>query len=190
MSGTAYLQTLIAQLADGPTTTKVAAEDEDKKGDKKKSDSKDDDKKGGRAFFEKMRGKKDDDKKKSDDKDKDEKEKKANQDAVLAMIADLPDDLKKLAAAQAESEFLLELAQMNAGLTVQKQASAQAPALDERVLFNAAYEEHTAKLAALDPEYGAALDAQQEKMAFNQGFNDTLAAIKAGVNPFAAFAGQ
>jgi hypothetical protein len=35
-------------------------------------------------------------------------------------------------------------------------------------------ENHTEKLAALDPEYAAALDQEQQKQAFLQGFNAVL----------------
>jgi hypothetical protein len=43
-------------------------------------------------------------------------------------------------------------------------------------LFDAAFNEHTAKLAALDPEYAQILQAEQEKLAFDQAYYETLAA--------------
>lgn len=43
-------------------------------------------------------------------------------------------------------------------------------------LFDAAFNEHTAKLAAADPTYAQMLFAEQQKMAFDEAFYQTLAA--------------
>lgn len=58
---------------------------------------------------------------------------------------------------------------------VQKRAAAEY--FDD--LFDAAFEDHTAKLAAYDPTYGAILHAEQEKMAFNEAFEATKQACDA-----------
>ena len=44
-------------------------------------------------------------------------------------------------------------------------------------VFDAAFELHTAKLAAWDPTYGAILHAEQEKVAFNQGYQQAMASL-------------
>lgn len=56
-----------------------------------------------------------------------------------------------------------------------KQASVY-EAEQTEALFEAAFNDHTAKLAAYDPEYGAILHAEQEKMAFDASYAETLAA--------------
>jgi hypothetical protein len=57
-------------------------------------------------------------------------------------------------------------------LIQQKQAAVQDAFFQD--LFTATVENHTEKLAALDPEYAAALDQEQQKQAFLQGFNAVL----------------
>ena len=47
-------------------------------------------------------------------------------------------------------------------------------------LFNAVFEDQTQKLAAYDPEYAEILEAEQVKMAFNQGFEELLVAAQNG----------
>lgn len=46
-------------------------------------------------------------------------------------------------------------------------------------LFDATFADHTAKLAAVDPEYAAILHAEQEKQAFNVGFAEIMAQAEA-----------
>jgi hypothetical protein len=58
-----------------------------------------------------------------------------------------------------------------------KQA-AMSEAADTEALFDAAFEAHTAKLAALDPAYAAMLHAEQEKAAaFEAAYYTTLQAL-------------
>jgi hypothetical protein len=62
---------------------------------------------------------------------------------------------------------------------LQQQELSKQAALDEaqqtEALFDAAFEAHTAKLAALDPAYAAMLQAEQEKTAaFEAAYNTTL----------------
>lgn len=45
-------------------------------------------------------------------------------------------------------------------------------------LFDAAFADHTAKLAAADPQYAAILHAEQEKLAFNEAFEATKQACE------------
>jgi hypothetical protein len=42
-------------------------------------------------------------------------------------------------------------------------------------LFDAAFDEHTAKLAALDPSYAEMLQVEQQKIAFDEAYRATLA---------------
>ena len=55
-----------------------------------------------------------------------------------------------------------------------KQAAVYEAAQTE-ALFEAAFNDHTAKLAAWDPTYGAILHAEQEKLAFEHAAASTLA---------------
>lgn len=199
MASNLFIQDLIAQLqADGVKS--AADDDKAKKGkdDKDKDDKKDDkDDKSERenAFRERMKHKKE---------EREEKEEKKASSFVggdfdiLAGLESLPEDLRKLASAEASAEFLADMARQNAfGFArsapqqEQKQAAYDGDNLDATQLFNDVFEMHTAKLASLDPEYGAMLEAEQEKMAFNQGFEDTVkeAQQRLGVNPFAQFGG-
>jgi hypothetical protein len=176
MSST-YIQSLIDEITAGQTEKLASSHEKD---EKKKDDKKSDKKDRGREFYERMRGKKEDEKKDS--------EKKAAERAafdLFAQVADLPDDLKKLAAMEAEAEFFADLQRQQAfGFqTEQKQASDA----DYQNLFNEVFEMHTAKLAALDPEYAMVLEQEQQKLAFNQGYEDAMAELHAQVNPFSQF---
>lgn len=46
-------------------------------------------------------------------------------------------------------------------------------------LFDAAFESHTEKLAALDPAYAALLFQEQQKQAFDQAYAETIAQARA-----------
>lgn len=173
MSST-YIQSLIDEITASQTEKLASSHEKDEKKDKK-SDKKD----RGREFYERMRGKKDDEKKAADQ----QLAEKAAFD-LFAQVADLPDDLKKLAAMEAEAEFFADLQRQQAfGFQAQKEASEA----DYGSLFNEVFEAHTAKLAALDPEYAMMLEQEQQKMAFNQGYEDAMAELHAQVNPFAQF---
>lgn len=206
MSSNEFINNLIAELqADGVKS--AAADDKSKKDDKK--DDKKEDKKDERenAFRERMKGKKDDkdDKKKKDKDDKKGEEKKASvlpgtDFDVLAGLEGLPEDLRKLASAAASAEFMADMARQKilgtpratAPVDTQKQATEAAGTFDASTLFNEVFELHTAKLAQLDPAYGALLEAEQEKMAFNQGYADAVKAAQQRlqpVNPFAQMGG-
>lgn len=58
---------------------------------------------------------------------------------------------------------------------LQKQAAVY-EAEQTEALFEAAFNSHTAKLAAADPQYAALLHAEQEKLAFEQTYMQTMAA--------------
>lgn len=67
-------------------------------------------------------------------------------------------------------------------MQLHQQELAKQAALSEaqqtEALFDAAFEAHTAKLAALDPEYAALLHAEQEKIAaFEAAYATTLQAL-------------
>lgn len=201
MASNDFIRGLIAELqSEG---VKSAADDDDK-AKKTKDDDKDKhkkDEKGERenAFRERMKGKKD------KDKDEDDKKKSAGalpvlDGSLLADLESLPEDLRKLASARATASFLADMARSQtfggapAAPALQeptKEAAAgfgQEQPFDASDLFNQVFELHTAKLASLDPEFAAILEHEQTKMAFNQGFEDTVLELQAqlGVNPFAA----
>lgn len=77
---------------------------------------------------------------------------------------------KAAADAQFENAYWDEMAKL----------ASQHEAASAEELFNAAFEDQTQKLAAADPEYAHILEAEQVKMAFNQGFEQVVYAAQSG----------
>jgi hypothetical protein len=180
MSST-YIQSLIDEITASQATKLASDHEKDEKHEKSdKKDDKSDKKDRGREFFEKMRGKKDDEKKAAV---KTAAERAAFD--LFAEVADLPDDLRKLAAMEAEAEFFADLQRQQAfGFGG---AAKQASDDEYAALFNEVFEAHTAKLASFDPDYAVMLAEEQQKMAFNQGFEDAMAELQAQINPLSQF---
>lgn len=140
----------------------------------KQASEKEDDKKDGKpAFFEK----KDEDKK---DKDEDKKdEKSASTKDIWEQLAELPEDLKKLASQEAQAMFNADIkrTELLGGATKAASQSTMTPE-QEVALFNDAFNDQTMKLASQDGEYAELLYQEQVKMAFNMGFEQAVNEVK------------
>jgi hypothetical protein len=188
MASNEFIQSLISQLTEEGVKLAADSDKKDEKDkDKDKEHSKDEKTERDNAFRERMR------RAKEKGGEEDEKKSASTEFDLLAGLEALPEDLRKLAAAEATSLFLADMARQNVfGTTAPEPLKQAGEAQAEADLFNEVFELHTAKLASLDPSYAQLLAAEQEKAAFNQGFEDAVLHVQQqmgarGFNQFGGF---